>query len=79
MGNLQILWDKLVKEVRLGRVAGPFDQIPFEHFIQSPIGLVPKDNGKQTRLIFHLSYEFEDGHSLNYHTPKEFCSIVWNS
>ena len=29
---------------------------PFEHFIQSPISLVPKDNGAKTRLIFHLSH-----------------------
>ena len=45
-----------MKEVKLKRFAGPFESSPFEDFIQSPVGLVPKDNGKDTRLIFHLSY-----------------------
>ena len=58
MGDETILWNKLIKEVKAKRVAGPFREIPFDNFIQSPIGLVPKDND-QTRLIFHLSY---DGH-----------------
>ena len=69
---------KLMKEVKLNRVAGPFNDIPFENFIQSPIGLVPKDKGMQTRLIFHLSFEFPDGHSLNFHTPKHRCSMTYN-
>ena len=75
IGNKAVLWNKLMKEVKLGRVAGQFKVVPFEHFIQSPIGLVPKDNGTQTRLIFHLSYDFKDGRSVNFHTPKEKCSI----
>ena len=50
------LWNKVMKEVKLGRYAGPFKEIPEEFaddFIQSPIGLVPKDDGKNTRLIFY--------------------------
>ena len=71
VGNKTILWNKLMKEVMERRVAGPFREVPFENFMQSPIGLVPKDNGKQTRLIFHLSYEFKDGFgSLNSNTPE---------
>ena len=70
-----------MKEVKLGRYAGPFEKIPFENFIQSLIGLVPKAGG-QTRLIFHLSYNFsenlqKDG-SLNYFTPSEKCSVKYN-
>ena len=73
------LWNKLMKEVKLGRVAGPFKEIPFDNYIQSPIGLVPKAGGDQTRLIFHLSYDFKDEgqKSLNYHTPKNKCSIKY--
>ena len=54
--------------------------IPFDNFIQSPIGLVPKSGGK-TRLIFHLSYNFSDeqeGKSLNYHTPRDKCTVNYN-
>ena len=65
------MWNKLMKEVKLGRVAGPFNEIPFDNFMQSPIGLVPKA-GNKTRLIFHLSYNFlrKQANSKN----KEFLS-----
>ena len=46
--------EQIDEEVKVGRVAGPFAEIPFENYIQSPIGLVPKSGGDQTRLIFHL-------------------------
>ena len=70
-----------MKEVKLGRVAGPFDENPFHNqcYIQSPIGLVPKA-GNQTRLIFHLSYNFgifPEDMSLNYYTPDEDCTISY--
>ena len=68
------LWNKVMFEVQKGRYAGPFNEVPFEHYIQSPIGLVPKDKGKKTRLIFHLSYP-RSGDSVNSQIPKEFCSV----
>ena len=79
IGDETELWGKLMKEVKLKRVAGPFSKIPFENYIQSPIGLVPKAGGDQTRLIFHLSYDFKkDGlKSLNHFTPKELCSVTY--
>ena len=78
VGNEVELWNKLMKEVKLGRVAGPFEHIPFDNFIQSPIGLVPKAGGDQTRLIFHLSYDFKDGLKLlNHHTPRELCTVKY--
>ena len=57
VGSKTELWNKLMKEVKEKRIAGPYEKIPFEdNYIQSPIGLVPKDGGKMTRLIFHLSH-----------------------
>ena len=70
------LWNKVMTEVIAGRYAGPFEEVPFEYFIQSPIGLVPKDKGKKTRLIFHLSYP-KDGDSVNSGIPKEFCTVKY--
>ena len=69
-----------MKEVQARRYAGPFANPPFDdHFIQSPIGMVPKDGGKQTRLIFHLSFDFDDDmKSVNHFTPKEICSVKYN-
>ena len=77
VGTKTDLWNKLMKEVGLKRVAGPFEKIPYENFIQSPVGLVPKVGSDQTRLIFHLSYDFKNKglRSVNHYTPKELCSV----
>ena len=79
IGDKIELWNKVMKEVKEKRYAGPFEQIPFENYIQSPIGLVPKDNGKKTRLIFHLSYPRnpEQGTSVNASTPAELCTVKY--
>ena len=45
VGNETILWNKVMKEVREKRFTGPFEKIPFDNYIQSPIGLVHKDSG----------------------------------
>ena len=57
---------------------GPFEEVPFEFHVQSPIGLVPKAGG-QTRLIFHLSYDFPSGNrSVNYYMPDSECTVKYN-
>ena len=45
--------------------------------MQLPIGLVPK-TGNKTRLIFHLSHDFNEFRSINAYTPKENCSVKYN-
>ena len=76
------MWNKVMKEVEAACYAGPFEAIPYtESYMQSPIGLVPKAGG-QTRLIFHLSYDFgtdleDERKSLNFHTPSELCSVKY--
>ena len=80
VGSQEEMWDKLLKEVELGRYVGPFDQIPFkDEFIQSPIGLVSKA-GNKTRLIFHLSHNFKKtGNKLvNFYIPKGKCLAKYN-
>ena len=74
IGSKAELWNKVMAEVKEKRYAGPFTEPPFTKFIQSPIGLVPKDSGKKTRLIFHLSYP-KSGGSVNHRIPEE-CSKV---
>ena len=76
IGNKVELWNKVMKEVELGRYAGPFEKPPFEHYVQSPIGLVPKDKGLKTRLIFHLSYP-KDGDSVNSGIPYSSCTVKY--
>ena len=79
VGNEIVLWNKLMKEVGLGRVAGPYDQVPFPNYIQSPIGLVPKAGSDKIRLIFHLSYQFqtEPSGSVSFHTPRHLCTVKY--
>ena len=78
VGDKFDLWGKIMKEVNHKRYAGPYEKIPFNEYLQSPIGLVPKA-GNQTRLIFHLSYDFKSGNkSLNHHTPQNLCSVHYN-
>ena len=83
VGTPTELWNKVMTEVQKGRYAGPFNEIPFDHFIQSPIGLVPKDGGRKTRLIFHLSYPRNSKRnvpetSVNGNTPKRLTSVKYN-
>ena len=66
--------------MEVGCVAGPYDKIPFENYIQSPVGLVSKAGGKM-RMIFHLSFNFSDkaeDQSLNAFTPCEICTVKYN-
>ena len=75
LGDEMTLWNKIMKEVKLKHYAGPFETIPFQHYLQLPISLVPKDNGRDTRLIFHLSYpRGPQSTYLNANTPPELCS-----
>ena len=85
VGSPLELWNKVMKEVKRNRYSGPFteEMLPFNYFVQSPVGLVPKTGGK-TRLIFHLSYDFgepgeEDRKSINHHTPDDLCSVHYNN
>ena len=72
------LWSKIMKEVELKRFAGPYVTVPYNNFVQSPVGLVPKA-GNKTRMIFHLSYDFVNGgKSINHWTPDHLCSVKYN-
>ena len=77
-GSKTQLWNKMIKEVQLKRFAGPFERAPYDRFIQSPAGLVPKQSSNvnnQTCLIFHLSWP--EKNSVNFHTLKGLCSVKY--
>ena len=80
IGNETILWNKVMDEVEAGRYAGPYEKPPFKFYIQSPIGLVPKDKGRKTRLIFHLSYPRDGSYdSVNKAIPYDSCRVKYPS
>lgn len=67
---------KLDKEIKMGRVLGPFKSSPIPNLRVSPIGLVQKsDNG--WRLITHLSYP--EGNSVNFYIDPELCKVHYTS
>ena len=47
----------LTKEISLGRVAGPFDAVPFpDGFVVSPLTTVPKRDSDERSVIVDLSW-----------------------
>lgn len=71
------LFEKLGQELEKGYLLGPFDQLPLEDLVTSPICVVPKSNGKW-RLIFNLSDPVN--FSVNDAIPEakktvQYCSV----
>ena len=59
----QLIRDRLQKEIQMGRMLGPFQQPPFTDLMCSPVGLEPKKDTDDMRMIMHLSYPY--GQSIN--------------
>lgn len=72
-----LVLDKLVKEINKGRIAGPFNQLPFPDLIISPLGLIPKKEPGKYRLIHNLSYP--EGNSVNSLIPQEFSAVQYET
>ena len=66
----------VMKEVHLGRIAGPFPYKPFSNLRISPVGLIPKKDGSW-RLIHHLSYP--EGGSINDFIDHKYCTVNYTS
>ena len=59
-----------------GRIIGPYDIPPVGHNYRiSPLGVVPKKQAGQFRLIHHLSYP--QGFSINDSIPPELSSVSY--
>ncbi|XP_072254199.1 uncharacterized protein [Pyxicephalus adspersus] len=72
-----VVTGKLRKEVALGRMAGPFRELPLRNLVISPLGVVPKKEPGQFRMIHHLSYP--TGESVNDGIAPELCRVVYTS
>ncbi|MCG7866997.1 MAG: hypothetical protein JAY74_11590 [Candidatus Thiodiazotropha taylori] len=75
--NPELVRQKIKAEVEAGRVAGPFDIRPLPNLRVSPLGLVPKKEPGQYRLIHHLS--FPSGDSVNDFIDPQLCSVQYTS
>ncbi|MCG8045582.1 MAG: hypothetical protein JAY66_07850 [Candidatus Thiodiazotropha taylori] len=73
----EIVRQKIQAEIEAGRVAGPFHARPIKNLRISPLGLVPKHEPGQFRLIHHLSYP--SGNSVNDFIDPDLCSVLYTS
>ena len=71
--NLSFVQTKLDKEKALGRIADPYQNPPLSNMVFSPLGVVPKNEPGDFRLIHDLSYPKEN--SVNSHIAPEFSSV----
>ena len=60
-----------------GRIAGPFASPPFEPFVSSPLGVVPKSEPGKYRVIHDLS--FPRHNSVNLRIPTENSQVQYDS
>lgn len=63
--------------LRLNRILGPFSHPPFDPFISSPLGVVPKLTPGQFRIIHDLSYPKDNSGNAN--IPKENSAVQYDS
>ncbi|KAJ1103598.1 hypothetical protein NDU88_001019 [Pleurodeles waltl] len=75
--NTAVVARKLEKERALGRLAGPFRCPPLSGFVCSPLGVVPKKEPGQFRLIHNLSAP--QGSSVNDAIDPQLCSVRYAS
>lgn len=75
--NKMVVSEKLSKELSLGRISEPSTQIPFYNFVCSPLGLVPKKDPGDFRIIHDLS--FPQNLSVNSFIPKSNSTVQYDS
>ena len=71
--NPVVVQSRIEKELKLGRIKGPFKNAPFLNFVCSPLGLVPKKEPNSFRLFHDLSYL--NGNSVNSGISPEFSAV----
>ncbi|CAJ0965330.1 unnamed protein product [Ranitomeya imitator] len=72
-----VLSNKIAKEVALGRMMGPFPTPPFQNLRVSLLGIVPKKEPGEFRLIHHLLHP--KGFSVNDGIVPEEASVSYAS
>lgn len=75
--HADVVTEKLLKEVVLGRMAGPFEAPPAPDLVISPLGVVPKKELNKFRLIHHLSHP--RGGSVNDSIYPDLCMVSFTS
>ena len=66
---------KISKECKMGRVWGPLESSPYTDYVISPLGLRPKKQPGEFRVIHNLSHPI--GSSVNDGIPREFATVKY--
>ena len=72
-----VISDFISEGITYNRIAGPFSSPPFQHFISSSLGVVPKSEQGKYRVIEDLS--FPKHNSVNDHIPQKNSSVQYES
>ena len=67
--------NKIISDIKLGRVKGPYLQPPFSNFVSSPLGVVPKKSANSFRIIHDLSFP-KNSQSVNSTIPYENSTVT---
>ena len=73
--NKDEIREKIRKELAAGRIAGPSEQPIFPNMRCSPLGLVPKKEPGEFRMIHHLSYPHGD--SIKDQIDPNRCTVKY--
>ena len=76
--NPEAAIQKVMGEVELGRIAGPFADIPFPDFKCSPLSLREKSTPGKYRLLHNLSYPYDE-RAVNLNIPPEASHLQYAS
>ena len=76
--NLDIVTQKINKELQLNRIAGPFSSPPFPNFKCSPLALRPKQQPGKYRLLHNLSYPYDEN-SVNRNIPHSAAIVKYQT
>lgn len=70
------LHEKIDKEIKFGRILGPFPCPPISNLRYNLIGILPKQQG-EWRMISNLSHPV--GNSINDHIDQQYCSVSYST
>ena len=73
----QVIDLAIQKELLASRISGPYEEIPFDKFQLSPIGVVPKKSPGSYRMITNLSSP--EGTSINDNISNVFSNVNYTS
>jgi len=77
-GKERIVQEKILAEIKLGRMSGPYKKPPFIPFQISPVNIIQKKDTSKFRFLHNLSSPY-NGDSINDHIMQSDKSVQYSS